>query len=79
MRLSPREFAVLIELAKGSSSKETAAHLGCSKATVEQHVQRLRARFNAQNRAQLMFCALREGVLPADDLEDPRGGGGAQC
>lgn len=75
VRLSPREFAVLVELAKGKSSKETAAHLRCSKGTIEQHVLRLRARFNAQTRAQLVYCALRAGVLPASDLEDLGGGG----
>lgn len=71
LRLSAIELGVLIELANGRQSKEIAEILGRSTATIELHVQRLRARFNAQSRAHLIACAFRAGVIAAHDIEDP--------
>jgi DNA-binding CsgD family transcriptional regulator len=70
MRLSVIELGILIELANRKQSKEIAGILGRSTATVELHVQRLRARFNAQSRAHLVARAFRAGIIATHDIED---------
>lgn len=69
-RLSSMEFTILKALANGMQSKEIAAAVNRSTATVELHVRTLFARFDARSRAHLVACALRSGAIGTHDLED---------
>lgn len=61
--LPPREWAVLRELAAGASDKAIAARLETTCSTVRTHVARLRNRFAADSRAQLVVNAIKAGAL----------------
>jgi DNA-binding NarL/FixJ family response regulator len=69
VHLSARELCVLVALANGKQSKEIAAIIGRSKATVEQHVETLRAKFNAESRIHLVALAFTAGVISPGDME----------
>lgn len=64
------ELSILIALAKGRQSKEIATQIRRSPATVEQYVKHLRAKFDAQNRIQLVAFALAVGVIQPSDVAD---------
>ncbi|MGP6157312.1 MAG: response regulator transcription factor [Vulcanimicrobiaceae bacterium] len=61
--LSYAERVVLESLAEGLHSKEIAARLRCSRATVELTVRQLYAKLDARTRPQLVARSLRNGVL----------------
>lgn len=61
--LSQRETEVLRLLAEGRSTKEIATDLGISPKTVETHRQRIMAKLNLSNVADLTKYALREGLI----------------
>jgi len=69
IRLSPIELAILKALANGMQSKEIAAVVNRSTATVELHVRTLYARFDARSRAQLVAYAFCSGTIAAEDIE----------
>lgn len=69
VRLSARELSVLVALANGKSSKEIAATIGRSKATVEQHVETLRVKFQATSRIHLVALAVGTGIISPSDIE----------
>jgi DNA-binding CsgD family transcriptional regulator len=69
VNLSARELSILVALANGKPSKEIAAIIGRSKATVEQHVEMLRAKFNAESRIHLVALAFSAGILTPRDVE----------
>ena len=64
--LSPREREVLQLLAEGRSSKEIAARLSVSVATVESHRRQIVDKLNIHSIAQLTKYAIREGLTSAD-------------
>ena len=67
--LSPMESSILIGLANGMQSKEIAAMVDRSTATVELRVRGLFAKFDARSRAHLVACALCAGAIGANDIE----------
>jgi DNA-binding NarL/FixJ family response regulator len=56
--LSPREAAILNQLAKGHSSKQMALALGVSARTVETHRQNIRRKLNLDGQAELIKYAV---------------------
>jgi DNA-binding NarL/FixJ family response regulator len=56
--LSPREAAILSQLAKGHSSKQMALELGVSARTVETHRQNIRRKLNLEGQAELIKYAV---------------------
>lgn len=70
-RLSAIEFAILKGLANGLQSKEIAAVVNRSTATIELHVRTLYARFDARSRAQLVAYALCRGAICPEDIDGP--------
>ena len=62
--ISPRELAVLHELAAGRSNKEIARQLGVSPNTVKTHVARLFEKLEARRRTDAIARARQLGLLP---------------
>jgi DNA-binding CsgD family transcriptional regulator len=62
--ISPRELAVLQELAAGRSNKEIAQRLGVSPNTVKTHVARLYEKLEARRRTDAIARARALGILP---------------
>ncbi len=62
--ISPRELAVLHELAAGHSNKEIAANLKVSPNTVKTHVSRLFEKLGAKGRTDAINKARELGILP---------------
>lgn len=61
--VSPRELAVLQELAAGRSNKEIARRLGVSPNTVKTHVARLYAKLQARRRTEAVNRARALGIV----------------
>lgn len=62
--ISPRELAVLHEIAAGRSNKEIAARLHVSPNTVKTHVARLFEKLGAKRRTDAMSKARELGIVP---------------
>lgn len=62
--ISPRELAVLQELAAGRSNKEIAAALHISPNTIKTHVARLYEKLGASRRTEAIARARELGILP---------------
>jgi branched-chain amino acid transport system substrate-binding protein len=60
--LSPREWTVLREIAKGLSDFEIAESLGITKFTVNKHVGAILAKMNVASRTAAAVRAIREHV-----------------
>lgn len=60
--LSPMQSQILDLLSRGMGDKQIAARLDISRHNVDYHLRRLRKRFGARNRVQLMQAALRVQV-----------------
>jgi DNA-binding NarL/FixJ family response regulator len=63
--LPPRELAVLRELVTGAPDKVIADRLAMACSTVRTQVTRLRAKFEADSRAQLVANPIKAGALTA--------------
>jgi DNA-binding NarL/FixJ family response regulator len=63
LRLSPRETAVLRQLADGADTREIARTLSYSERTVKSVVQDVTRRFGVRNRPQAVAYALRHGLI----------------
>jgi DNA-binding NarL/FixJ family response regulator len=61
--LTPRELRVLELVSSGRTTGEIAGVLDISRKTVENHKQRIFAKFDVQNQAHAVSVALRRGVL----------------
>jgi len=59
--LTPRERAVLAQIARGASSKEIGRQLGVSARTIEFHRANIRRKLGAKNIVDLLILALRNG------------------
>ena len=68
--LSGREREVLLLIAKGLSAKEVALRTNLSPRTVEHHVENIRNKLRARNRAHIVSKALAFGEISL--AEDPR-------
>ncbi len=61
--LTAREHEVLHCVATGQSNKEMAKELGIAPRTVERHIENLRHKIRARNRAHMIAKAMAYGVL----------------
>ncbi len=62
--ISPRELAVLHEIAAGRSNKEIAEHLSVSPNTVKTHVSNLFGKLDASRRTEAINKARELGIVP---------------
>jgi DNA-binding CsgD family transcriptional regulator len=62
--ISPRELAVLHEIAAGRSNKEIAEHLNVSPNTVKTHVANLFEKLDASRRTEAINKARELGIVP---------------
>lgn len=68
--LSPRELAVLKQVARGRTNSQIAKALGISDKTVRNHLSRIFLKLSASNRAHAVLKAIVAGV-PIVDADDP--------
>ena len=61
--LTPREREVLVLVAKGLSAKEIAGQIGIAPRTVEGHIDTVRLKVRARNKAHMVTQAVLSGVL----------------
>ncbi len=67
--LSPREFGILRLLAAGAGNAEIADQLCLSEKTVANYATQIRKKLGAQNRAELVFLAVRQGIVDPAALQ----------
>lgn len=63
--LTDKEFAVFLQLAKGSSVSEVASTHKLSPSTVGTHLYHIKQKLNASNAAELALIAVRSGLIEA--------------
>jgi DNA-binding NarL/FixJ family response regulator len=61
--LSPREIEILQKVAYGATTKEVADQLGISFHTVKTHLERIFEKLGANDRAQAVAIAIRQGMV----------------
>lgn len=62
-QLSPREREIIRLIARGRTNKEIAKRLSISVRTVERHRSSIMDKLGLQNRAELIACAVQQGLL----------------
>ena len=62
--LSPREYEVLVMIAKGHSYQEIADHLFVSLSTIKTHASNIFTKMDVQRRTQAVMLAQKTGLLP---------------
>ena len=67
--LSPRELAVLREIAGGQPNKEIARHLGISPRTVEGHLHNIFEKLRVSSRTEAVVYAARHGMVSIEGPE----------
>jgi NarL family two-component system response regulator LiaR len=72
--LTERETEVLHLLAQGRSNKEIARDLHVVEDTVKVHVKHILAKLGVQSRTQAVLCAMRLGLVPAEQGKGLRNG-----
>jgi DNA-binding NarL/FixJ family response regulator len=65
-RLTPRESEVLVLLRDGLSVAQVARRLFMSESTVKTHIARIYDKLGANNRAQALMSAIRQGLVAAE-------------
>lgn len=62
--LTVRELEILLLIATGASAKEIARQLRIAARTVEAHINHLKLKTGARNRAHLVAVSLEHGLIP---------------
>jgi DNA-binding NarL/FixJ family response regulator len=70
-RVSERERAVAVEVARGRSNQEIAAELFLSEATVKTYVSRLFTKLDLRDRVQLVVLAYETGLISVGGADSP--------
>ena len=70
--LSERQMQVLALVAEGRTDNEIGIQLGLSAKTISSYVAHIRHRLEAQSRAQAVALAIRQGLLPAQDVPEEK-------
>jgi len=70
IKLTDRKKEILRMLANGYSNPAIAEKLCISIETVKKHVTLIFAEFGVKNRVQLVICALKDGLINLEDLEN---------
>ena len=68
--LTERERSILTSVARGERSKEIAAHLGITAATVAAHLTNIYSKLGADSRASAVAIALQRGLLSLEEEND---------
>jgi two-component system invasion response regulator UvrY len=66
--LSPREFEVFVQLARGQSVVAVAETLSLSVSTVGTHVHKIKQKLDVSNTSEITLLALRLGLIDASGL-----------
>lgn len=61
--LTPRQFDILVEMAKGSTYGEIANKFVVTEGTIKTHIHNILRRLDCHNRTQLVAYALRKGLI----------------
>lgn len=72
LELTERERSILTGVARGERSKEIAAHLGITAATVAAHLTNIYAKLGADSRASAVAIAFQRGLLSLEGENDTR-------
>jgi two-component system invasion response regulator UvrY len=64
-KLSPREFEVFVQLAKGQSVLQISETLNLSSSTVGTHLYKLKQKLQLANQSEITLLAMRHGLLDA--------------
>lgn len=64
--LTPRELQILKLIAQGYSAKEAAQEISIAPRTVEGHINTMRLKLRARNRAHMVSNAIASGALTHD-------------
>lgn len=75
--LTAREVEVLQSITRGLTNQQIAVELSISMATVRTHVSNILRKLHLASRTQAALYAIREGLAPLFDAEDPPPGSGA--
>ena len=67
--LTAREHQILELVARGQSAKEIAIEIKIAPRTVERHIENIRLKLNARNRAHLVTQAICLGILTIEGSE----------
>jgi NarL family two-component system response regulator YdfI len=70
LELTERERSILTGMARGERSKEIAARLGITAATVAAHLTNIYAKLGADSRASAVAIALQRGLLSMEEEND---------
>lgn len=70
LELTERERSILTGVARGERSKEIAAHLGITAATVAAHLTNIYSKLGADSRASAVAIALQRGLLSLEEEND---------
>jgi DNA-binding NarL/FixJ family response regulator len=62
-QLTPRQFDILVEIAKGSTYSEIANKFVVTEGTIKTHIHNILRRLDCHNRTQLVAYALRSGLI----------------
>jgi two-component system invasion response regulator UvrY len=62
-KLSPREFEVFLQLAKGRSVLDISQALGLSSSTVGTHLYKVKQKLQLHNQSEMTLLAMRHGLL----------------
>lgn len=68
IRLTPRQLDCLVLVARGKTDSETAALLGISRETAQEHVEGAKAKLRVATRTQLVARALYSGLITYSDV-----------
>ncbi|MBX5089364.1 helix-turn-helix domain-containing protein [Rhizobium lentis] len=63
VRITPREKEILIWLSDGKTAADIGAFIGCTRATVETHKQRVMNKLGAANVTSMIAMALRGKII----------------
>ncbi len=69
--LSPREFSIFRLLAEGHGNAEISQRLRLSEKTVANYATQIRKKLGVQNRSELVYVAVRQGVVASAEGGDP--------
>ena len=61
--LTPRQFDILVELAKGSTYGQIASKLVVTEGTIKTHIHNIFRKLGCHNRTQLVAYVLRKGLI----------------
>lgn len=65
-KLSPREFEVFIQLARGQSVQQISESLKLSASTVGTHLYKVKQKLQLANQSEITLLAMRHGLLDSD-------------